>query len=87
MKKNLIKTVESINCEENKPMSYDDVVKMIKKSEDRVDEVLKAARLQRHEKTPMSKERFEVILNFIRDILFGVAITVGILAFFYLMTH
>ncbi len=44
-------------------MDYDDVVRMIKESEQRVDEVLKAARLERHEKIPMSTERFRMILE------------------------
>lgn len=46
-------------------MSYEDVVKMIKESESRVDEVLKAARLERHEKQPMSKEMLAMILNYV----------------------
>lgn len=46
-------------------MSYEDVVKMIKESEARVDEVLKAARLERHEKQPMSKEMLAMILNYV----------------------
>lgn len=45
-------------------MDYDDVVRTIKESEQRVDEVLKAARLERHEKEPMSKERLAMILNY-----------------------
>ena len=46
-------------------MSYEDVVKMIKESEARVDEVLKATRLERHEKQPMSKEMLAMILNYV----------------------
>lgn len=46
-------------------MNYEDVVKMIKESEARVDEVLKAARLERHEKQPMSKEMLAMILNYV----------------------
>ncbi len=87
MKKNLIKTVESINCEENKPMSYDEVVKMIKESEDRVDEVLKAARLARHEKAPMPKDKLEMVLNYIVGILALVFGFIAIMAFMYFMTH
>lgn len=34
-------------------MNYDEVVKMIEESTKKVDEVLKAAKLQRHEKQPM----------------------------------
>lgn len=46
-------------------MQYEEVVKMIKESEARVDEVLKAAKLERHEKQPMTKEMLAVILNYI----------------------
>lgn len=45
-------------------MKYEDVVKMIKASESRVDEVLKAARLERHERPPMDFERLKFILYF-----------------------
>lgn len=45
-------------------MQYEDVVKMIEDSEKRVDEVLKAAKLDRHEKQPMSKEMLAMILNY-----------------------
>ncbi len=46
-------------------MDYKEVVKMIEDSEKRVDEILKAARLDRHEKEPMSKERLTLILNYL----------------------
>ena len=46
-------------------MQYEEVVKMIKEREARVDEVLKAAKLERHEKQPMTKEMLAVILNYI----------------------
>ena len=42
-------------------MQYEEVVEMIKESEKRVDEVLKAARLDRHEKVPMSMEKFKFL--------------------------
>ncbi len=45
-------------------MEYEEVVKMIKESEERVDEVLKAAKLDRHEKVPMSTERFKMICEY-----------------------
>ena len=38
---------------------------MIKESEARVDEVLKAAKLERHEKQPMTKEMLAMVLNYI----------------------
>ena len=46
-------------------MQYEEVVKMIKEREARVDEVLKAAKLERHEKQPMTKEMLAMILNYI----------------------
>lgn len=46
-------------------MQYEEVVKMIKEREARVDEVLKAAKLERHEKQPMTKEMLAKILNYI----------------------
>lgn len=44
-------------------MQYEEVVKMIKESEQRVDEVLKAARLDRHEKVPMSMKRLKFLVE------------------------
>lgn len=44
-------------------MQYEEVVKMIADSEKRVDEVLKAARLDRHEKVPMSMEKFKFLIE------------------------
>lgn len=38
---------------------------MIEDSEKRVDEVLKAAKLERHERQPMSRENLAMILNYI----------------------
>lgn len=46
-------------------MEYKEVVKLIEDSEKRVDEVLKAARLDRHEKAPMTKDMLAMILNYI----------------------
>lgn len=46
-------------------MQYEEVVKLIEDSEKRVDEVLKAARLERREKSPMSKEMAAMLLNYI----------------------
>lgn len=43
---------------------FDEVVKMIEESNKKVDEVLKAAKLERHERTPMSKECLAMILNY-----------------------
>lgn len=46
-------------------MNFEDVVKMIKESNAKVDEVLKAARLERHERAPMEKEMLAMILNYV----------------------
>ncbi len=46
-------------------MEYKEVVQLIEDSEKRVDEVLKAARLERHEKASMSKDMLSMILNYI----------------------
>ena len=46
-------------------MQYEEVVKMIEDSEKRVDEVLKAAKLERHERQPMTKEMLAMILNYV----------------------
>lgn len=58
-------------------MQYEEVVKMIEESTKKVDEVLKAAKLQRHEKQPMSNERLTIILNYIMG---GMALTFGFIA-------
>ncbi len=44
-------------------MEYKEVVKMIEDSEKRVDEVLKAARLERHEKQPISMDRLKFLVE------------------------
>lgn len=46
-------------------MEYKEVVKLIEDSEKRVDEVLKAARLERHERQPMSKDMLAMVLNYV----------------------
>lgn len=46
-------------------MDYKEVVKMIEDSEKRVDEVLKAAKLDRHERQPMDYERYKFTLYFV----------------------
>lgn len=57
--------------------SFEDVVKMIEESNKKVDEVLKAAKLQRHEKQPMSNERLTIVLNYVMG---GMAMTFGFVA-------
>lgn len=63
-------------------MEYKEVVKLIEESEKRVDEVLKAARLQRNERTPMPKDRLEMILNYVVGIL---ALLLGSAAIFMII--
>lgn len=63
-------------------MQYDEVVKMIEDSEKRVDEVLKAAKLDRHEKQPMSMERLTLILNYLMG---GVAMVLGFAVVFFII--
>lgn len=46
-------------------MEYKEVVKLIEDSEKRVDEVLKAARLERHERQHMSKDMLAMVLNYV----------------------
>lgn len=46
-------------------MEFNEVVKQIEESEDNVDKVLKAGRLERHERQPMSKEMLAMVLNYI----------------------
>lgn len=58
-------------------MQYEEVVKMIEESNKKVDEVLKAAKLQRHERQPMSNERLAIILN---HVIGGTVITFGFIA-------
>lgn len=46
-------------------VDFNEVVKQIEDVEKKVDMVLKAARLERHEKQPISKEMLEMILNYV----------------------
>lgn len=66
-------------------MEYKEVVRLIEESEKRVDEVLKAARLQRHEKQPMPKEKLELILNYTFGILALLLGSVAVYMFIYFM--
>lgn len=65
-------------------MDFNEVVKMIEESNKKVDEVLKAAKLQRHDRQPMSMERLTLILNYI---LGGVAMVFGFVALFMFMYY
>lgn len=44
--------------------SFEETVKQIEESEKNVDKVLKAGRLERHERKPMSREMIVTILNY-----------------------
>lgn len=65
-------------------MQYEEVVKMIKESTEKVDEVLKAAKLQRYEREPLSERKLEMLLNFIllAILLIGVSIAVCMIIYF-----
>lgn len=61
---------------------FEDVVKTIEESEKRVDEVLKAAKLERHERQPMGMERLTLILNYLMG---GVAMVLGFAILFFII--
>ncbi len=65
-------------------MQYEDVVKMIEESEKKVDELLKAARLERHEKVPMSTERLKMLIEYGLMALGMILIFAFFFALFYL---
>ena len=65
-------------------MNFEEVVKMIEESNKKVDEVLKAAKLQRTPKQPMSQERLTMILNYVVGI---VAIFLGFIIILVLMYY
>lgn len=54
--------------------TFKDVLTGIRRSQKDVDKVLDAARLQRIESGRMSDDRFDKILEAVKDILFGCAI-------------
>lgn len=61
---------------------FEDVVKAIEESEKRVDEVLKAAKLERHERQLMGMERLTLILNYPMG---GVAMVLGFAILFFII--
>ena len=63
-------------------MEFKEVVKNIEESEKRVDEVLDAARLERHEREPMSIQRLMLILNYT---LYGLSIVLGFVVLMYII--
>lgn len=64
-------------------MDFNDVVKAIEESNKRVDEVLKAAKLQRNEKQPMPQEYLGMILNYVMGALAMILGFILIFAFMY----
>lgn len=63
-------------------MDFKDVVKMVEDSEKRVDEMLRAARLDRHERQPMDYERYKFTLYFVAGM---VAMVMGFAAAFMII--
>lgn len=63
-------------------MEFNEVVKQIDDSEKNVDKVLKAGRLQRHEKAAMSKEMLAMILNYVMG---TIAMILGFAALFMII--
>ncbi len=63
-------------------MDFKDVVKMVEDSEKRVDEMLKAARLERHERQPMDYERYKFTLYFIAGMM---AMVMGFVAIYMII--
>lgn len=68
-----------------KEQNFDEVVKMIEESNKKVDEVLKAAKLQRHERQPMKTERLQMILNYIVGILAIFMISAAVFMIIYFL--
>lgn len=65
--------------------TFKEVVKGIRKSEKNVDKVLKAARIERHEKSSMSTERLELILGFAAGIFIAILLFAFLIVLFVLM--
>lgn len=68
-------------------MEFKEVVKQIDNSEKKVDKVLKAARLERHEREPMSDKRVEMILSYIAGYLGMILVFAFFFMFFYMMSR
>lgn len=60
-------------------MEFKEVVKQINKAEKNVDKVLKAGRLERHEREPMSKDMLAMIFNYVMG---TIAMILGFAALF-----
>lgn len=66
--------------------TFKEVVKGIRKSEKNVDKVLKAARLERHEKSSVSAEKLELILGFAAGIFIAILLFVFLIVLLILMS-
>lgn len=64
---------------------FNEVVGNIKESENDIDRVLKAGRLQRHESPGMTDKRLEMILGYIAGILAMILGFAGLYLFMYLL--
>ena len=64
-------------------MELEEFIKRLENTERDVDRILKAARLDRHEKVPMSRERLEMLLNYGLGAL-GILLMFG---FFFMMFY
>lgn len=65
-------------------MDFKDVVEMVKEGNEKVDELLKAARLERHERQPMDFERYKFTLYFAAGM---VAMVLGFVAAFMVIYY
>lgn len=65
-------------------MELDDFIKRLENTEKDVDRILKAARLDRHERQPMSKDKLEMILGTILGALGMILIFGFFFTLFYL---
>ncbi len=77
-------TLPPYSQEKEENMEFKEVVKQIEDVEKKVDKVLKAARLERHEKPPMTKDMLAMILNYIVDTL---AMVLGFAVLFLLIYY
>lgn len=65
-------------------MDFKDVVEMVKEGNEKVDELLKAARLERRERQPMDFERYKFTLYFAAGM---VAMVLGFVAAFMVIYY
>lgn len=68
-------------------MDFKEVVEMVKEGNDKVDELLKAARLERHERQPMSRDTLAMILNYLVGTLAMIMGFAALYMFMYYCNH